>query len=200
MWLERCQLYNLLQGWIGFNDYNFEIGKKRNNWLCVQVTISLIRWITKEFKFPNIYFHNSDEENENNSEPVIPDAPVQIKSSRKSETACEMIKKIVPKDLSFHIVNGEGAGQKVIQKRVLTQKDCSKFFEYFQMLESFPIWLVSIKIISIAHQLLINCKHYTAIGFSDEVDVTKFTYDCGGSLISQVRNEILMKYLIFNYS
>lgn len=53
-----------------------------------------------------------------------------------------------------------------------------------QTLENFLIWL---------YETLFNPKHaihnyfLKAIGFADEVDITKFTYDCGGSLISQVK-------------
>lgn len=55
---------------------------------------------------------NSDDESEGNEATAqIPDGPTQIKGASKSETACELIKNIVPTDLSFHIVNGEGAGK-----------------------------------------------------------------------------------------
>jgi hypothetical protein len=46
--------------------------------------------------------------------------------------------------------------------------------------------------------------HMAAIGFSDEVDESKLSYDCGGSLISKVKKLIffseLIKFISFRIS
>lgn len=51
----------------------------------------------------------SDEENDGNI--ASSTLPNQMKSTRKSEQACQLIKNVKVSLLSFHIVNGEGAGK-----------------------------------------------------------------------------------------
>lgn len=80
----------------------------------------------------------------------------------KSEEACELIKNIVNHELDFHIIGGIGAGEILFY--------LVRIFSFY-----FKIFLLDIG----------EFPHMTAIGFSNEVDDTVITYDCGGSLISK---------------
>lgn len=79
---------------------------------------------------------------------------------RKSDEACNLIKKIVIHELDFHIIGGIGAGE--------------KYLEINQSLILNPC------IVDVG-----EFPHMAAIGFSNEVDENVVTYDCGGSLISK---------------
>lgn len=94
--------------------------------------------------------------------------PVKIVKMRKSEEACNLIKKLKPGGLDFHILNGEGAGKNLWLKILMLLKFC------FVDPGEFP--------------------HMTAIGYSAELDEGKYSFDCGGTLISLVS---LMRLAVF---
>lgn len=99
---------------------------------------------------------------------IPPPPPELFKTARKSEQACQLIKNIKILGLSYHILNGVGADvgefphMSAVGKRICTFKN------------NFISWL----------------KPTNPIGFSDEVDETNYSFDCGGSMISKVKIEI----------
>lgn len=95
--------------------------------------------------------------NEEKSQP-----PTRHRNERKSEIACELIKKIQIKEFDFHIINGEG----------------EPFIGYYE--NSSIKWIILGADVG-------EFPHMTAIGFADEIDANVFSFDCGGSLIAKVR-------------
>lgn len=107
-----------------------------------------------------------------NTRPNVP-IPPQPSNLRKCEQACEIIKKIKSVDLTFNIINGEGAGKEITFKfHLMLHRE-----NIFGDVGEFP--------------------HMAAIGYGDEVDETSISFDCGGSLIAQVSFRIACRVNLF---
>lgn len=89
---------------------------------------------------------------------------------RKSESACDLIKKIQTGGLSYHIIQGIPVE--------IGGKSLKSFYVCYAI--DLKIRLIFLK----------EFPHMAAIAYRDEVE-NKVTYDCGGSLISKVIINIL---------
>lgn len=89
---------------------------------------------------------------------------------RKSENACDLIKKIQTGGLSYHIIQG------------IPVEIGGTFLNYLNVLD----------VIDLFFKFFIEFPHMAAIAYRDEVE-NKVTYDCGGSLISKVIINIFKK-------